>query len=206
MALSIVRRRVRQLLESTPAFRALPPDQRKQIAHDTVRAATYMADPRGLVSQEVVDFPSFVAALVHGVFDAIVDASIQQMEAYAALMRDVSASVDDFMVDAISDETARDALGNEFPELFCRLQTKAGRSRLVWCSDAAPAARRRLKAALGLRKIGPDLDDVVAAARRRLARNRQQALATATLMGINRIVVTDGRIAPKLSFVPASSA
>ena len=45
-----------------------------------------------------VDFPAFVAALVHGVFNAIVDASIQQMEAYAALVSQVAASVDAFHV------------------------------------------------------------------------------------------------------------
>ena len=41
---------------------------------------------------------------------------------------------------------------------------------------------------------------MVAATRRRLARNRQQTLATIVLMGINRIVVTDGRIVPKIKF------
>jgi len=234
-ALAIVRRTVRGLLESSPSFRALPPDKRRQIAHDTVRAATYMADPGGLVSREFrapllratpgktsgartvnlvqtlhggttaldaltndVDFPAFVAALIHGVFNAIVDASVQQMEAYAALMSDVAASVDEFESDAISDESARETLVNEFPELFCRVNAK--RATLVWRSDAEPAARLRLQAALGLRKLEPDVRDLVAATRRRLARNRQQTLATVVLMGINRIVVTDGKITPRIKF------
>jgi hypothetical protein len=38
---------------------------------------------------------------------------------------------------------------------------------------------------------------VVTAARRRLAVQRQQVLAMMVLMGINRIVVTDGKIAVK---------
>lgn len=230
--LPIVRRTVRGLLESSPSFRALPPDKRKQIAQDTVRAGTYMADPGGLVSREFrapllsatrgnpsgertvklgqslhgdttaldalindVDFPAFVAALIHGVFNAIVNASIQQMEAYAALISDVAASVDEFESDAISDETARETLANEFSELFCRAKSK--RASLVWSSNAEPGARLRLQAALGLQKLEPDLRDIVAATRRRLARNRQQTLATVVLMGINRIVVTDGKITPK---------
>ena len=234
-ALPIVRRTVRGLLESSPAFGALPPDKRKQIAHDTVRAATYMADPGGLVSREFrapllgatpgkpsgqrtvnlgqtlhggttaldalindVDFPAFVATLIHGVFNAIVDSSIQQLEAYAALVSDVAASVDGFESDAISDETARETLGKEFPELFCR--SKGKRASLVWRSDAEPGARLRLQAALGLRKLEPDLRSLIAATRRRLARNRQQTLATVVLMGINRIVVTDGKITPKIKF------
>jgi len=234
-ALPIVRRTVRGLLESSPSFRALPPDKRKQIAHDTVRAATYMADPGGLVSREFrapllsatagkpsgmrtvklgqtlhggttafdalindVDFPAFVATLIHGVFNAIVDSSIQQMDAYAALMSDVAASVDEFESDAISDASARETLATEFSELFCRATTK--RASLVWRSDAEPSARLRLQAALGLRKLKPDLRYLVAATRRRLARNRQQTLATVVLMGINRIVVTDGKITPKIKF------
>ena len=51
-ALSIVRPSVRRLLESSPGFRALPPAERRRIAHDTVRVAAYMADPDGLVSRE----------------------------------------------------------------------------------------------------------------------------------------------------------
>ena len=94
------------------------------------------------------------------------------MEAYAAQVSDVAASVDAFMSDAISDQTARETLAKEFPD----------------------------QAALGLRKLEPDLRHVVVATRRRLARNRQQTLATSVLIGINRIVVTDGKITPRIKF------
>ena len=145
-----------------------------------------------------IDFPAFVAALIHGVFNAIVDASIQQMEAYAALMSDVAASVDKFLSEAITDQTARETLTNEFPELFCR--TKGKKASMAWRSDLEPGAQLRLQGALGVRKLDPDLRCLVAATRRRLARNRQQTLATIVLMGINRIVVTDGKITPRIKF------
>jgi hypothetical protein len=235
-ALSLVRPRVRTLLESSPAYRALPEDKRRRIAHDTVRVAAYLADPDGLVSREFrapllragsssrasgaravrlgqtldggttaldalvydVDFPAFVAGLINGVFNALVSASIRQMEAYAELVAGVAASVDAFMSDAISDQAARDTLAAEFPELFCR--TKRAKAALAWRADLAPAARLRLQAALGSRTLGTDLRVVVAAARRRLARNRQQTLAIVVLMGINRIVVTDGKITARIRF------
>ena len=41
-----------------------------------------------------VDFPGFVAELIDGVFGAIVNASIQQMDAYAKLLADVAKSLD----------------------------------------------------------------------------------------------------------------
>jgi hypothetical protein len=117
------------------------------------------------------------------------------MEAYAALISDVAASVDEFVSDTISDRSSRETLADEFPELFCRTKAK-----LVWRPDAEPGARRRLQAALGVQKLVPDLRYLVAATRRRLARNRQQILATVILTGINRIVVTDGKITPRIKF------
>ena len=107
-----------------------------------------------------------------------------------------AASVDEFISEVISDRTARDTLAYQFPELFCR--TKAS---LAWRSGAEPGARLRLQAALGVRKLEPDVRNLVAATRRRLARNRQQTLATVVLMGINRIVVTDGKITPRIKFM-----
>jgi len=36
---------------------------------------------------KAVNFPQFVADLIHGTFDAIVTASIKQMDAYSELLR-----------------------------------------------------------------------------------------------------------------------
>jgi len=41
-----------------------------------------------------VDFPAFVNDLIRGVFDAIVDASIKQMEAFAGLLTSAATAVD----------------------------------------------------------------------------------------------------------------
>jgi hypothetical protein len=42
------------------------------------------------------DFPTFVADLIRGTFDAIVDATVEQMEAFADLLGRVSESVDEY--------------------------------------------------------------------------------------------------------------
>lgn len=55
-----------------------------------------------------VDFPGFVADLIKGVFNAVVDASIQQMEAYAELVANVAKDVDEYMKDNVSEEAGRD--------------------------------------------------------------------------------------------------
>src|SRR4051812_4179660 len=55
-----------------------------------------------------VDFPAFVNGLINGVFQAIVDTSIEQMRAYAELVANVAKSAEDFMNDNIGLGQGRD--------------------------------------------------------------------------------------------------
>lgn len=149
-----VRGEVLALLGRAKAYRGLPDAERAQIADSMTKVAVFLADKDWLIEHappgtaraegppqlhalreigKEVDFPEFVSSLVQGVFHAIVDASIQQMEAYAELVNKASKAVDEFVE-----------------------------------SDAPDAPARKL------------------------ARQRQQQLATMVLMGINRIVVTNG--------------
>jgi hypothetical protein len=144
-----------------------------------------------------VDFPAFVSGLINGVFSAVVNASIRQMEAYAALIAVAAKSVDAFSTDDISDRSAGDALVREFPDTFCWIGDRT--QRLKCHAQPGSANLARVAEAIGLRAPVTDpqkpaeLSRIVEAARRRVARNRQQTLSTMLLMGINRIVVTDGR-------------
>ena len=232
---SVVRSTVRKLLESSPSYRALPPDKQREVARDTVRVASYMGDPHGLLSKaaraapvrsrragtrprgpaaahlavlgdprvldasaavtvllQEVDFPQFVAGLIQGTFNSLVTSSIQQMAAYAELLRHVSATVDRFKNDGITDAQARDWLTQRFA---AQLEFDP-RGRLRWCVDPHVGAKAIASALL---MPGPPATtkDLVAAARRRIAVDRQQMLATMVMMGINRVVVTDGTIAAR---------
>ena len=60
-----------------------------------------------------VDFPGFVADLVKGVFHAIVDASIQQMEAYSELLDKAASSMGEFVRENLPDR-GRDCLDDLF--------------------------------------------------------------------------------------------
>ena len=82
-----------------------------------------------------IDFPQFVASLIQGTFKAIVDASIQQMEAYAALLKNVAATVDRFMDDNVTEGMAKDHLANEHSWLF-RRDASRGQPQLVVDRDA----------------------------------------------------------------------
>ena len=102
------------------------------------------------------------------------------------------------MSEAITDQSARDTLaeatpGSLLPHEGERSQ-KPGLALRPWSRVPGCACKPRS----ACERLEPDLRCLVAATRRRLARNRQQTLATVVLMGINRIVVTDGRITSRI--------
>jgi hypothetical protein len=154
-----------------------------------------------------IDFPSFVASLIQGTFKAIVDASIQQMQAYAELLQNVAKTVDQFMNDNVSDGQVKDYLSTEHPNVFST-DTSSGAPVLKVNQNGNGNAAPQLPSFL--QDLGfnapqdisnDDVDNVVVpAAKRSLAEQRQQTLSTMVLMGINRVVVDDGEILAKLMF------
>ena len=94
--------------EQQPADQPAPQGPRKQ-------ATETIAQRAGALTDEI-DFKAFVAGLVHGTFDAIVDASIRQMEAYASLVSAVAKSVEDFTAENVTLNQARDFLVEQHPE------------------------------------------------------------------------------------------
>lgn len=165
---------------------------------------TGAANQIGRVTEETLNaiaFPTFVADLIRGSFNAIVDASIQQMEAYGRLLADVSKTVEQFMDDNITDNMARDWLVQAYPAY---LQVREGLLTPRDGSDEQPPPRWRERFSLN-DDVAPDDGDtieevLVPAARRALAQNRLQLLSTMVLMGVNRIVVTSGKIRATMGF------
>jgi hypothetical protein len=148
---------------------------------------------------ERVNFPRFVAGLIDGVFNAIVTSSIKQMEAYAELVKNVAKTVDQYMKDNVSENNARDYLADKYPgHLAVDIKGKKPRLRAKdgYDEDNMPD----FQGDFGLPEPVKDLDDdvveskLVPAARRRIAMDRQQLLATMVMMGVNRLVVTNGSI------------
>lgn len=155
-----------------------------------------------------VDFPAFVGGLIQNVFQAIVNASMQQMEAYGKLLKAVAQTVDQFAQDNISMNNARDWLAEKYPDAL-GIETDGEDSagpRLVTRGEDPEAALKRINQEQQLLKPITDLSDpeqearLVSGARLQMARMRQQMLSSMVLLGINRIVVTDGLINAKVMF------
>lgn len=148
-----------------------------------------------------VNFPGFVSSLVKGTFNAVVDASIQQMEAYGKLVNQVAMSLNDFTDQHTDPGEGARHLAKKYPNVFDMAQ---GSVKLK--DDFDDSAMPDFQADLGMSEKVEDLEDegaidkLITAARTEIARGRQQLLATTILMGINRIIVTDGKINAKIVF------
>ncbi len=148
---------------------------------------------------EGVNFPAFVGGLIDGVFNSIVTTSIKQMEAYAEMVKNVSKSVDQYMKDNVTEDNARDFLTEKYPD-HLELDLSGEKPALKPKEGADESNMPDFFADLGLKMPITSLDQdtveqqLVPAARQRIAMDRQQLLATMVMMGINRLVVTNGTI------------
>ncbi|MBN3760742.1 hypothetical protein [Burkholderia sp. Ac-20365] len=165
-----------------------------------------------------VDFPKFVGGLIKNVFQAIVESSIEQMRAYGELIANVSKTVDAFMQDNISAGAGRDWLAQKYPDAIgVEVNQTAGAfeegpipvaptATLVTRGENAEVRLAEISRDLNLTPPVSDITDadaelrLVTAARLQMAKSRQQLLASMVMLGINRIVVTDGAITAKVIF------
>jgi hypothetical protein len=164
-----------------------------------------------------VSFPRFVTDLINGVFRAMVDSNRQQMASYVDLIKNVAASLDGYSQTNLGEDQARQWLVDTFPGSF---EIQGGAD-----ADTAPADRAEenqgaqvrlregasmpseeaLRTALGLgpEESAPSGDPEKALmpfARRAIARQRQQVLASMVMMGMQRIVIESGRISAAMRF------
>ena len=174
------------------------------VQNDFDNAATSKAGQTMQEMKDAVGFVEFVGGLIKGVFQSIVDASIQQMEAYQELLSNVVKSLNQFATDNFTENQGRDYLANRFPSML-NLNTAGQQPRLSFTDQAEDEGFGELRSALGMGEDEEiDLDDEESEAelarrgRLEMAKLRQKQLATMVLLGINRIVVTNGRINAKV--------
>jgi hypothetical protein len=170
------------------------------------KAATETLAKRAGALSDEIDFPDFVASLVHGTFDAIVDAAIRQMESYADLVSAVAKSVEQFTEDNVTPNQARDWLVQQYPQDLAL--DLSGPPKVIpkpaQGEDAdqprSPDWLREFQ--LEGEELTPELieEQLVPRARSKVGQGRQQMLATMVLLGLNRVVVRDGTISARLRF------
>ena len=170
-------------------------------------AATETIARRAGAMVNEIDFPGFVSQLVHGTFDAIVDASIRQMESYSSLVSAVAKTVDQFTEENVTFNQARDWLASRYPgdiavklpeanETEPQLVPRSEDASPVWLADYGLDGQT-LSTELLEQQVLPQVRNKVGA-------ERQQLLATMVLLGLNRVAVRDGSISAKVMFCAAA--
>lgn len=175
-------------------------------------AATESIGRRAGALSDELEFPEFVASLVHGTFDAIVDSSIRQMESFADLVSAVAKPIDQFTEENVSLNQARDWLVEQYPKDLS-LTRDAESFRVVPRANSDDDGEESVSpdwlADFGFQgeELTPELveEQLLPLARQRVARNRLQTLATMVLLGMNRVIVRDGTIAARLRFRAAAA-
>ena len=179
---------------------------RAQAAADEFRPVT--ANQIARVTRETlraIAFPTFVRDLIQGTFDAIIQSTIHQMEAFGKLLANVGKTVDQFMADNITDNQARDWLAQSYPgHLKVTRSGEGARMAPQAGADERPLPDFRSDLNLPDRFDSLDEDSIeetlVPAARRKLAQTRLQMLSSMVLMGMQRIVVKHGKIRATMAF------
>jgi hypothetical protein len=165
---------------------------------------------------DAVSFPRFVTDLINGVFRAMLDSSAQQMQMYVQLLNNVSASAEGFERTQYNKSGVRQWIADHFPDQieYDLPETSpdddppdpedVAEIRLRLKSNASMPGPEELRAVLGM-EPGESADasnpeQLVPLARRQIARQRQQMLATMVMLGMQRIVVDSGKINASMRF------
>jgi hypothetical protein len=163
----------------------------------------------GALSDEI-DFPAFVASLVHGTFDAIVDSSIKQMESFAELVSAVAKPLDQFAQENVTLGQARAWLVEQFPR-DVTLVEEGGEYKLT---PLVAPGEEEMPSPAWLADFGQEGNELSAElleetllpqARERVARQRLSTLSTMVLLGMQRVVVKDGSVGARLRFRAAAA-
>tara|TARA_R110001599_G_scaffold71251_3_gene198885 strand:- start:4434 stop:5552 length:1119 start_codon:yes stop_codon:yes gene_type:complete len=173
-----------------------PKEKREQATDALGRRAGALLD--------ALDFPTFVASLVHGTYDAIVDSSIRQMESFADLVSAVAKPVDQFTQENVTLGQARGWLVEQYPRDITLMESGNDFSLapLRGPDDDSPPPSWLADFGFADEDLNAELleQEILPLARTRVAEQRLSTLATMVLMGMQRVTIKDGTIGAKLRF------
>lgn len=198
------------------AFAGAPPSRAQSAGKEFSGVAASRVAGTTQQILNAVSFPRFVTELINGVFRAMLDSSRQQMQSYVELLNNVAASTEGFADANLGPDRAREWLAERYPGSFV---VEGDDNEDRWegeprePSDATLRLRpggsmpspEALRVDLGLQPdesvpTGDPERSLVPLARRILARQRQQMLATMVMLGMQRIVIESGRIHASMRF------
>ena len=143
-----------------------------------------------------IDFPTFVTSLINGVFQAVTSSSITQLTGLSDLLDNVSTSADSFSEQNVKDEDVLRWVVGKFSFLIA----KDGGLALRDGEDLAPHSKSMQDGLSATEAEVSSIDDgdlmgtLGPLVRRKIGKDRQEILGTLVQMGLQRIVVDEGRL------------
>lgn len=199
----------REIADPQPAGPEAPLFGGEQRPATQEKATDALGRRAGALSDEI-DFPAFVASLVHGTFDAIVDSSIRQLESFADLVAAVAKPLDQFTQENVTLGQARAWMVEQYPRDVTLVEDRGDYT----LAPLAPQGDEELPSPAWLADFGQEGNELSAElleetllplARGRVARQRLSTLSTMVLLGMQRVVVKDGSVGARLRFRAAAA-
>jgi len=146
--------------------------------------------------RDAIDFPTYVQQLISGVFQAITQSNLSQLTAIGEMLDAVSRTEDEFTAENIRDADVMAWAAGRFPFLRIHEGTLEVREDVDLSEKVADlAAQLRVSesevSSLDESDLMGTLGPLI---RQRIGRERQQMLATMVQMGLQRVVVDEGRL------------
>jgi hypothetical protein len=177
----------------------------KPVALATAQAAGASFNPAAAKSaagvlkatRDAIDFPAFVTSLINGVFQAITGSTLHQLERFADLLDNISAASDSFASTNVGDSEVR---GWVMAKLGLFSRGEDGEIAVadgVTLSEHSTMLRETLEATAEEVSAIDDSDlpgTLFPLARRKMGRERQAILGTMVQLGLQRVVVDEGRL------------
>jgi hypothetical protein len=183
---------------ASPRSESAPPLAAAQSAGDQMGMQAAKAAGGALTAlKNAIDFPTFVTSLINGVFQAVTSSAITQLSGLSDLLDNVSTSADSFAEQNVRDEDVVSWSVGKFP--FLKREEGGGLSlregtELMAQSKTLQSGLSATDAEVSSIDEADLLGTLGPLVRRKIGRDRQQILGTLVQMGLQRIVVDEGRL------------
>lgn len=222
----MARAQTRSMLTMAPSFHAMDTQEQMELYRDLVNArynelaqqsglsvqaatgASSLIDDKRHLNQRMdqlgdiaedfvdsVDFPQFVEDLLKAVFDANLKVTIEQMRAYTELMKAATASIAKF-VNQIDDTMAFGYLAENNSDEFSIDFPPEGEKEADGSPKAVLVDKEGNRLDIGDNELKARIMDAKIA----MAREQRAILRETILMGVTRLVVTNGKVKASVVF------
>jgi len=146
-----------------------------------------------------INFPQFVKDLLKSVFDANLQVTKDQMDSYVELVKKLTTPVSE-LIKTIDDESAKLFVVEKFSDKYQLLGSRRRSRGGATGTGEQNSGEMQLVAKDGSKPDKAEIEGAIAQAKLDMVRQNQRLLEEMLLMGVNRMVVENGKIKASVDF------